>query len=286
MNNKTVLITGSTSGIGLAAALKLSKMGANVILHGRNHERCESAMKYLRVRGAGSSLSYVTADLSAMGNIRDLARQIMTNHGKLDVLINNAGAVFLLRRRSVDGIEMTFATNHLASFLLTNLLLPLLHASPSGRIVNVASDAHYGNPLNFEDLELRRGYLPLKAYGRSKFANVLFTYAMARRLEGSTVTANVLHPGFVATGMGSNNGALVKFFARLVMKLGISPEEGAKTVVYLASSPEVEGVSGKFFYLQKPVQSARRTYFIEDQDRLWAISEKMTRVMVSTGKIE
>jgi NAD(P)-dependent dehydrogenase (short-subunit alcohol dehydrogenase family) len=173
---------------------------------------------------------------------------------------------------------MTFATNHLAYFLLTDLLLPLLKASPSARIVNVASAAHFGNPLEFDNLELKRGYMPLKAYGRSKCANVLFTYALARRLEGSHVTANTLHPGFVATGMGSNNGALVRFFARLVMSTGISPEEGARTIVYLASSREVEGVSGGYFHQQKPGRSDVYTYEIENQEKLWEISAKMTGV--------
>jgi NAD(P)-dependent dehydrogenase (short-subunit alcohol dehydrogenase family) len=192
------------------------------------------------------------------------------------VLINNAGAVFLTRQLSTEGIEMTFATNHLAYFLLTDLLLPVLRASPAARIVNVASHAHYGNPLDFDNLEFVHGYKPLKAYGCSKFANVLFTRALARRLEGTQITANVLHPGFVATRMGSNNGTLVGFFARLIMSVGISPEEGARTIVHLASSPEVEGVNGQYFYLEKPVRPDGRTDDIEAQEKLWAVSEKMT----------
>jgi NAD(P)-dependent dehydrogenase (short-subunit alcohol dehydrogenase family) len=276
VKDKTVLITGSTSGIGLAAALALSRLGAIVILHGRNQERCERALETLRRQGAGKSMSSLTADLSVQANVRELARQVIEKHGRLDVLINNAGAVFIARRRSADGIEMTFANNHLAYFLLTDLLLPMLKASPSARIVNVASHAHFGNPLEFDNLELKRGYMPLKAYGRSKFANVLFTYALVRRLEGTNVTVNGLHPGFVATGMGSNNGAIVRFFAGLVMSTGIPPEEGARTVVYLASSGEVERVSGGYFYQQKPMRSDTQTYEIEDQERLWEISAKMT----------
>jgi NAD(P)-dependent dehydrogenase (short-subunit alcohol dehydrogenase family) len=281
MYDKTVLITGSTSGIGLAAALELSRMGANVILHGRSQARCEGALAELRRRGAaGRSITYLTADLSSQGNVRELARNVIEKHGRLDVLINNAGAVFMTRRLSAEGIEMTFATNHLASFLLTDLLLPLLKTSPSARIVNVASDAHYDNPLDFDNLELKRGYMPLKAYGRSKFANVLFTYALARRLAGTGITTNVMHPGFVATGMGGNNGAVVGFFARLIMSVGISPEEGAKTVVYLASSPEAETVNGKYFYQQKPMRSDERTYIIQAQERLWEVSEEMTGLPV------
>ena len=284
MHDKTVLITGSTSGIGLAAALELLRMGANVIVHGRSQARCENALEELRRRGAaGRRIDYVAADLSSQGNIRELARSVVEKFGKLDVLINNAGAVFMTRSLSADSIEMTFATNHLTYFLLTGLLLPLLSAAPSARIINVASGAHFGNPLDFDNLELARGYLPLKAYGRSKFANILFTYALARRLEGTTVTTNAMHPGFVATGMGGNNGSIVKFFARLIMSAGMSPEEGAKTVVYLASSPEVEGISGRYFYLQKPMRSDSSTYDVESQERLWEISEKMTRFPVYAG---
>jgi len=277
MKDKTILITGSTSGIGLAAAVELSRMGANVILHGRNQARCEEALAKLRWQGAaGSSISYLTADLSSQANVRELAHKVIENHGRLDVLINNAGAVFLTRQLSTEGIEMTFATNHLAYFLLTDLLLPVLRASPAARIVNVASHAHYGNPLDFDNLVFERGYKPLKAYGCSKFANVLFTRALARRLEGTHITANVLHPGFVATRMGSNNGSLVGIFARLIMSVGISPEEGARTIVHLASSPEVEGVNGQYFYLEKPVHPDGGTDEIEAQEKLWAVSEKMT----------
>lgn len=284
MHDKTVLITGSTSGIGLAAALELLRMGANVIVHGRSQARCENALEELRRRGAaGRRIDYVAADLSSQGNVRELARSVIEKYGRLDVLINNAGAVFMTRKLSAEGIEMTFATNHLAYFLLTTLLLPLLRAAPSARIINVSSGAHFGNPLDFENLEFSRGYLPLKAYGCSKFANILFTYALARRLEGTNVAANALHPGFVATGMGGNNGFIVKFFARLVMSAGISPEEGAKTVVYLASSPEVEAVSGRYFYQQKSMRSDALTYDIKSQDQLWEISEKMTRLPLFAG---
>jgi len=277
MENKKILITGSTSGIGLAAALELSQMGAHVILHGRTLARCEAAAGHLRNQGVkDQNISCIAAELSSQRNVRELARQVNEKHGRLDVLINNAGAVFMSRRLSPDGIEMTFATNHLASFLLTGLLLPILTAGPSARIVNVASGAHYNHPLEFDNLELKRGYGPLKAYGRSKFANVLFTYALARRLEGTHVTANVLHPGFVATGMGSNNGAVVKFFARFVMSTGISPEEGARTVVYLASSHDVEGITGKYFHQQKPMRSDAGTYDTDAQDRLWEISRTLT----------
>jgi NAD(P)-dependent dehydrogenase (short-subunit alcohol dehydrogenase family) len=276
VNDKVALVTGSTSGIGFAAALELSRRGANVIVHGRSHARCRFALEKLRRLGTGKSITCLAADLSSQGNIRGLARQVMDKYDRLDVLINNAGAVFITRKLSVDDIEMTFATNHLAYFLLTDLLLPLLKAAPSARIVNVASHAHFGNPIDFENLELKRGYMPLKAYNRTKFANVLFTYALARRLEGTHVTANALHPGFVATRMGSNNGFIVGFFARLVMSAGIPPKEGARTVVYLASSPEAEGVSGGYFHKQRPVRSDARTYEIEDQERLWVISERMT----------
>ncbi|HUG33922.1 MAG TPA: SDR family oxidoreductase [Anaerolineales bacterium] len=278
MKDKVVLITGATSGIGLPAALDLSRMGACVIVHGRNQERCKAALDRIRAKGGYENIEYATADLSVQSDVRDLARQVISRHNRLDVLINNAGAVYLMRRLSADGIEMTLATNHLASFLLTRLLLPLLEASPSARIVNVASHAHYGNPVDLSNVEMKRGYLPLTAYNRSKFANVLFTYALARRLDGTKITANAMHPGFVATGMGGNNGFLIRPFARLVMSMGITPEDGARTVVYLASSPEVEGISGRYFYLQKSIHSDRRTYDVESQEKLWELSEEKTRV--------
>jgi len=276
MNGKVVLITGATSGIGLAAALGLSRMGMHVIVHGRNRERCDSALSWIRAQGGGVEVETVAADLSVQSGVRDLAREAIARHNRLDVLINNAGAVFLTRRLSPEGIEMTFATNHLAPFLLTHLLLPALKASPSARIVNVASHAHYGNPLDFDNLDLKRGYFPLTAYNRSKFANVLFTYALTRRLEGTKITANAMHPGFVATGMGGNNGFLVRPFARLVMSMGITAEEGAQTVVYLASSPEVEGIGSRYFYLKKSVNSDRRTYDVSSQEKLWEASESLT----------
>lgn len=276
MEGKIVLITGATSGIGLAAALELSKMGAHVIVHGRNRERCSAALDWICAKGGGVEVESIPADLSVQSEVRELAREVSARYPHLDVLINNAGAVYLMRKLSSDGIEMTFATNHLAPFLLTHLLLPALKAGSSARIVNVASHAHYGNPLDFNNLELSRGYFPLTAYNRSKSANVLFTYALARRLEGTTIAANAMHPGFVATGMGGNNGILIRPLARLVMSLGITPEEGARTVVYLACSPEVEGLSGRYYYLNKPVHSDRRTYDIIAQEKLWEISETMT----------
>ena len=252
-------------------------MGARVIVHGRNQARCDAAVGGMSAQVVGL-VETIAADLSVQGEVERLAEELVARFGRLDVLINNAGAVFLLRKLSADGIEMTFATNHLAPFLLTDLLLPLLKASPAARIVNVASHAHYGSPVDFDNLELKRGYFPLTAYNRSKFANILFTYALARRLEGTNVTANVMHPGFVSTGMGSNNGFLVRPFARLVMATGISAEEGAKTVAYLAAAPEVQGISGKYFYQQKQVQSDLRTYDIESQERLWQVSLLKTKL--------
>ena len=278
MKDWVVLITGGTSGIGLAAALDLSRMGARVIVHGRNQERCNAALDLIRKQGGGENIEYAAADLSAQDDVRSLAQQVISRHNRLDVLINNAGAVYLMRRLSSDGIEMTLATNHLASFLLTRLLLPSLEASPYARIINVASHAHYGNPVDLSNVELKRGYLPLTAYNRSKFANVLFTYALARRLEGKKITVNAMHPGFVSTSLGSNNGFLIRPLARLVLSMGITPEEGARTVVYLAASPEVEGLNGKYFYLQKSVPSDRRTYDVELQENLWGMSEEKTGV--------
>jgi len=192
------------------------------------------------------------------------------------VLVNNAGAFFLRRQESADGVEMTFALNHLNYFLLTYLLLDRLKASAPARIVNVASDSHRGALINFNDLQGKRGYNGFQAYGQSKLANVLFTYELARRLEGAQVTANALHPGFVATNIGKNNGLLARLVMPIAQLNAIRPEEGARTGVYLASSPDVEGVSGTYFTREKPVQSDPASYDLQAARQLWEISAEMT----------
>ena len=220
------------------------------------------------------------ADLSSQRHVRRLADEARERCGRLDVLVNNAGGIFLKRQESVDGIEMTFALNHLAYFLLTNLLLPLIKQSAPARIVNVASDAHKGVSLDFDDLEGKKQFGGWRAYQRSKLANVLFTYELARRLEGSGVTANTLHPGFVRTTIFRGPGlasVLLRGAARLI---AISPDEGAKTSIHLASSPDVEGITGRYFVKEKPVPSSPQSRDTAAAQRLWQVSEEMTHSKV------
>lgn len=276
MNGKICMVTGATSGIGLATAIELARRGATVIIVSRNPQRCQAAVLHIRQQTGSSTVETIPADLSSQLQIRQLAQAFQSRYSQLDVLVNNAGAFFLRRQESADGIEMTFALNHLNYFLLTYLLLDRLKASAPARIVNVASDSHRGARINFNDLQGKRGYNGFQAYGQSKLANVLFTYELARRLEGAQVTANALHPGFVATNIGKNNGLLARLVMPIAQLNAIRPEEGARTGVYLASSPDVEGVSGTYFTREKPVQSDPASYDLQAARQLWEISAEMT----------
>lgn len=275
LDGKVCMVTGATGGIGKVTAETLARRGAHVVVVGRNPAKCEAVVS--GIRESGGQADALIADLSSQAQIRILAEAFGQKYPRLDVLVNNAGNFFMRRQLSEDGIEMTFALNHLSYFLLTNLLLDLLKASAPARIVNVASGAHRGNALNFNRLLGEGLYMGWVAYGRSKFANILFTYELARRLEGTGITANALHPGLVNTQIGSqNNGYLGKLFQSLVFGRGISPEEGARTSVFLASSPEVENVSGAYFYREKAVSSDPHTHNLADAARLWRISAQMT----------
>ena len=276
MNGKICMVTGATSGIGLATAIELARKGATVIIVSRNPQRCQAAVLHIRQQTGSSTVETIPADLSSQFQIRQLAQAFQSRYSQLDVLVNNAGAFFLRRQESADGVEMTFALNHLNYFLLTYLLLDRLKASAPARIVNVASDSHRGARINFNDLQGKRGYNGFQAYGQSKLANVLFTYELARRLEGAQVTANALHPGFVATNIGKNNGLLARLVMPIAQFNAIRPEEGARTGVYLASSPDVEGVSGTYFTREKPVQSDPASYDLQAARQLWEISAEMT----------
>lgn len=279
MKDKICLITGATSGIGLATTTALANMGATTILAGRSEERCREAVARIKIETGNPNIDYLLADLSVQAQVRALAEEFKTRYDRLDVLVNNAGAIFFRREVSADGIEMTFAVNHLAYFLLTDLLLDTLKASAPARIVNVASNAHLGQRLDFDNLELEHGYNPGKAYGRSKLANLYFTYELARRLEGTGVTANAMHPGFVQTNMAANNGWLVRLFLPLVHLKSLTPEQGARTVVYLAASPEVEGVTGKYFVRERERASDPVSYDEAAAKRLWEVSEEMTGLL-------
>jgi retinol dehydrogenase 12 len=278
MNHKTILITGASGGIGLQSAIRLAQQGANIVMVGRDKERTSQAAQLVRTQSGNQSVSYLLADLSSMQEVRGLAQAYKDKYPTLDVLLNNAGAIFLSRKVNVDGYEMTLALNHLNYFLLTHRLLDLLKAAPAGRIVNVSSRAHYRGHVNFDDLQSQHGYNGMRVYGMSKLMNVLFTYELARRLQGTSVTANCLHPGFVASNFAGNNG----WIARTAMRFlpgRISVEEGAKCSIFLTSSPEVQGTSGKYFnYDMKQTQSSEESYDQNIARRLWDVSEKLTGV--------
>ncbi len=276
MKGRVCLVTGATAGIGLVTARELARKGARVILVGRSAERCSRAAEEIRA-GTGSGLvEYLTADLSSQAEIRRLADSVLSRADRLDVLVNNAGGIFLKRQESVDGIEMTFALNHLSYFLLSNLLLPLLERSAPARIVSVASDAHKGVSIVIRDIEGKVRFGGWRAYQQSKLANILFTYELARRLEGKRVTANALHPGFVRTTIFREPGVVGWLLRRAADLIALSPEAGARTSVYLASSPDVAEISGRYFVKEKPVQSSQQSRDTLAAERLWRLSEDMT----------
>ncbi|HLX55881.1 MAG TPA: SDR family oxidoreductase [Ktedonobacteraceae bacterium] len=284
MQGKTCLITGANSGIGKATALALAQMGAAMVLVSRDRARGEEAQREIKTKSGNESIDLLLADLSSQESIRQLARDFKQRYDRLHVLINNAGAYSLTRRVTVDGMEMTVAVNLLAPFLLTNLLLGMLKASAPARIVNVSSDAHEANYLNLDDLQLEKHFRPMRAYGQSKLAEVLFTYELARHLEGTGVTANCLHPGFVATNIAQRDLPLpARLVTKLIFRFGISPEEGAKTSIYLASSPDVEGVSGKYFVKSVPKQSAPLSYDESLQQQLWQKCAELTGLTVQVS---
>jgi NAD(P)-dependent dehydrogenase (short-subunit alcohol dehydrogenase family) len=275
---KIYLVTGATSGIGLATARLLAQQQATIVLVARNRQKGEDAVARIRQESGNPAVDLLLADLSQQTQIRRLAAEFESRYARLDVLINNAGGFFMKRQQTADGIEMTLALNYLAPFLLTNLLLETLKASAPARIVNVSSDIHRSARIDLEDLELKRRYSGQRAYGQAKLALVLFTYELARRLAGTQVTVNALHPGFVATGIGQEGGGIVKLFAPLMKLIASSPKEGAQTSVYLASSPEVAGVTGQYFKKEQAVPSGPPSYQEDTARRLWEIASRMTGV--------
>jgi NAD(P)-dependent dehydrogenase (short-subunit alcohol dehydrogenase family) len=275
MNGKICLVTGGTNGIGKSTAQELARMGAMVIIVGRDAQKTSKVVKEIRAASGNPRVGSMLADLSLQQAVRHLANEFKSKYSHLHVLVNNAGGYFLKRQLSVDGIEMTFALNHLASFLLTDLLLDTIKASAPARIINVSSNAHASGKIEFDNLQGERIYRP-RAYDNSKLANILFTMEMARRLEGTGVTVNALHPGFVATGFAKNNGrviaVLVSMFAPLVAR---APARGAETSVYLASSPNVEGITGKYFYDSHAIAAAPQATDMGVARKLWDVSAKM-----------
>jgi NAD(P)-dependent dehydrogenase (short-subunit alcohol dehydrogenase family) len=273
MNDKIVLITGATNGIGQIAARALAEKGAHIIIAARSRERADQTVAEIKAR-TGKTIDVLLGDLSLMADARRVADQFKAKYDKLHVLINNAGAFFSARKVTQEGFETTFALNHLSYFLLTRQLLDVLKASAPARIINVSSDAHRVGALDFENMQGEKSYSGFLAYGRSKLMNVMFTYELARRLAGTGVTANTLHPGFVRTGFGRNNNPLMTF-AMSIMQLGaLSPEQGAQTTIYLASSPEVEGVTGKYFSKSKAIGTTPASMDEAAWKRLWEVSEQ------------
>jgi NAD(P)-dependent dehydrogenase (short-subunit alcohol dehydrogenase family) len=281
MEGKTCLITGSTSGIGKEIALGLAKMKANVILVGRNKVKCQATTEEIwrkaSIANDKSRISYLLADLSSQASIHQLANEFLDSYGSLDILVNNAG-VFLSRRfTTIDNIEYTFAVNHLAPFLLTNLLFEKMKASSPSRVITTSSVAHRGAYINFDNLQFERGrYNGVEAYRQSKLANILFTKELARRSRGSGVTSNCFHPGGVRTNLVQNNPWYYRLIWATINPFLVSPKKGADTAIYLASSPKVAEISGEYFVNRKPV---RLLGLADDYDiaaRLWKISEELT----------
>jgi retinol dehydrogenase-14 len=278
MAGKTVLVTGGTGGIGRATAVGLAALGARVAITGRDLARTRAAAAAITAATRNPAVEAFAADLSSQAEVRRLAREVLAAYPRLDVLVNNVGGFWSTRRVTPDGLEHTFAVNHLAGFLLTELLLDRLKASAPARIVTVSSGAQRMGRMNFDDLQGERGYSGQRAYNQSKLANVLFTYELARRLEGTGVTATVLHPGVVRTGFAADDPSPVwKILLPLIRPLLKTPEKGAATSIYLASSPQVEGVTGKYFTNCKPKTSSKSSYDQTTAARLWQISVDLVR---------
>lgn len=280
MGGKVALVTGGTSGIGKATALALSAMGADVVVVGRDRVRGEKAAAEIRAR-TGGKVDLALANLSSQAEVRALAGEFERRYDRLDVLVNNAGLVQSTRTETVDGMETTFAINHLAPFLLTNLLLDRLKGSAPSRVVTVSSEAERWGNIDFDDLQSKKKYRGFPVYGMTKLANIMFTYELAGRLKGTGVTATCMHPGAVNTRFGTNNTGPMTILFRLFKPFMRSPEQGADTVIWLASSPDVEGVSGRYYSDRKPIEPKKIANDPAAQRRLWEESERLTGLGVT-----
>lgn len=275
MDHKVVLITGATSGIGKATAFGLAEKGATVVLVARSKTKGQATKAEIIKATGNTKIDMLIGDLASRRQIHVLARYFKFKYDRLHVLINTAGAIFGHRSKTADGYERTFAVNHLAPFLLTNLLLDVLISSRPARIITVSSEMHQGQTLDFDDLQNERAYSEMRVYGQSKLANVLFAYELARRLEGTGVTSNALHPGVIATGFGKSGSKALRAMLSIRRMFLLSPEKGAETSIYLASSPEVQGTTGKYFIKKRAVPSSPVSYDEEIAGRLWDESERM-----------
>lgn len=276
MAGKSVVITGGTGGIGRATAIGLAKMGARVGITGRDRTRTEQAAAAIRSASGNPAVEGFAADMTSQAEIRRLAAAVLDAYPRLDVLVNNVGGFWAHRHLTADGLERTFALNHVAPFLLTNLLLDRLKASAPARVVTVSSGAHAGGRIDFDDLQGAHGYSGNRAYSQSKLANILFSNELARRLEGTGVTANSLHPGVVGTNFGAEDQA--RFFTvvkSLILPLLKTPDQGAETSIYLASSPDVYGITGQYFANRKQKRAGKAAYDLDVSGKLWQVSTEL-----------
>ncbi len=274
MVGKIALVTGANSGTGLWTAIGLAKKGARVVMLCRNKKRGEEALIEVKKLSRNQEVDLMLCDLGSLESIRSFSKEFHEKYDRLDILVNNAGVTLPKREETKDGFELQFGINHLGHFLLTNLLLDVIRKSESGRIVVVSSGAHKAGKIHFKDLQLKKSFNMIKAYGQSKLANLLFAYELSHRLKDENITVNALHPGAVATDMGINRDTgFGEFVTKKLKPFFQTPEEGSSTAVYLATAKEVEGITGKYYYKMKPIESSRESYSRSLQKKLWQISE-------------
>ena len=283
MQNKVCVVTGANSGIGRVTARALAVQGATLIMVCRNKEKGEDALNEIRYLSGNQNIHFFLADLSSQTEVRHLAAEIKTRFPRIDVLINNAGGINPNLVLTADKIETTFAVNHLAHFLLTDLLLEQVKASPAPRIINVSSQAHQIGFINFDDLGFERKYNPMRAYAQSKLANILFTYEFVRRIGDHQVTVNALHPGAVNTNFGKTLHGIGGIMFRTFGFMMRSPEKGAETLIWLATAPELKGVTGKYFFDRKEIRSSKISYDTRAAKELWDISDRLTGIERDQG---
>ena len=283
VSGKRVLITGATHGIGLAAAEELFRRGAQLALVARSEARAAAAIARIQSAGAASDVDVLLADLSSQASVRELAAEALHRYKRIDILVNNAGAMYSRRQLTPDGIELTWAVNHLAPFLLTTTLLDRIKESAPARIITTASDAHEGHAIPFDDLGAERSYgkRGFARYGETKLANILFTVELARRVQGTGVTANCFHPGVVATGFNRNNGALMSGVMALIRPFSRSPTKGAETLVWLADSAEAGDETGAYFVDMRRTTPSRPATDADAAVRLWQVSDERTKTLVA-----
>ena len=278
MIGERILITGANSGIGKVTALELATRNAHVVMVSRDMSRGKSAKAEIIKQSGNTNVDLLVANLSSQCSIRKLASEFRNKYDRFDILVNNAGGIFGEYKLTEDGIEWTFAVNHLAYFLLTHLLLDIIKKSSTARIINVASEAHRIAMMDFDNLNKENGYNSLSTYGESKLANILFTYELSRRLKDTHITVNCVHPGVVRTRFGESGSPIFRFLVKISRWIYLSPEKGAETVIYLATSPDVENETGKYFIKEKPVRSSTESYNRELARKLWEVSAKLTNL--------